>query len=262
MRREKYYLVALSASIWMQPISAIQAADCVEKACVDVYTQNGELIIEGRKGSGPKAKTVPKPVAPKPVAPKPVVPKKPVMPKPVVPKSVAPIPQVPKPPIVKKPVVTKSPTPKAVIKKEEVLQEPPLSLSDRLSKSVPTGGVSYQPNFQPLVNVPVFFWADLPSVYRTEVKIIGETIDVVLRPAFTWSFGDGTFRTTTDPGGPYPDGKISHSFSRPGTYIVTLITSWNGSFTHNSAERAITGSIKKTSIVTIKVVAAPTRFMN
>jgi hypothetical protein len=136
------------------------------------------------------------------------------------------------------------------------------SLGDRLIELVPTGGVSYQPSFQPLVNVPVYFWCDLPPVFNTKVKIIGETIDVVMRPGFTWSYGDGSFESTTDPGAAYPDGKITHTYSKPGTYLVTLVTSWNGTFAHNGVERSITGDIKKVSTVTIKIVSAPTRFVN
>ena len=224
------------------------AADCV-KACVDVYTQDGQLIFEARKGSGPSSNKVTKPkvVKPKVVARPKVVSK----PKPVVkPKVVAPAKKAPAKPA-KKPV--KKAPPKAVAA---------TSLSDRLSKSLPTGGISYQPNFKPLIHTPVYFWNDLPSVFRTQVNLIGETIDVVLRPSYLWSFGDGSFFATTDPGGPFPEGKVTHIYSQPGIYPVLLTTTWNGSFSHNAVERAITGQIKKVSALTITVVAAPTRFMN
>jgi hypothetical protein len=221
------------------------AAEC-ESACVDVYTQDGQLIFEARKGSGPSA--------PK-AAPKPKVSAKPkVVAKPKIiakPKTAAPIKKQPIKKPVKKPV-KKSP-PKVVAA---------TSLSDRLSKSLPTGGISYQPNFKPLIHTPVYFWNDLPSVFRTQVNLIGETIDVVLRPSYVWSFGDGSFLATTDPGGPFPEGKITHIYSQPGIYPVLLTTTWNGSFSHNAVERVITGQIKKVSALTITVVAAPTRFMN
>ena len=100
------------------------------------------------------------------------------------------------------------------------------------------------------------------AVFRTQVNLIGETIDVVLRPSYLWSFGDGSFFATTDPGGPFPEGKVTHIYSQPGIYPVLLTTTWNGSFSHNAVERAITGQIKKVSALTITVVAAPTRFMN
>ena len=225
--------------------SALAAPDCSVVACVDVYTQNGQIVIEAKKGKGPSAKVIPKIVKKKIV--KPPTFKRPAIVKPVTPK-----PYVPKK-IVKRKVIKRA---------AKVISTPATSLGDRLIELVPTGGVSYQPSFQPLVNVPVYFWCDLPPIFNTKVKIIGETIDVVMRPGFTWSFGDGTFESTTDPGAAYPDGKITHTYSKPGTYLVTLITSWNGTFAHNGVQRSITGDIKKISTVTIKIVAAPTRFVN
>jgi hypothetical protein len=238
----KIRLILITALVISLQTPTSHAADCV-KACVDVYTQDGQLVIEARKGSGPSSGKVTKPkvVKPKVVA----------KPKPVVkPKVATPVKKAPAKPV-KKPV--KKAAPKVVAA---------TSLSDRLSKSLPTGGISYQPNFKPLIHAPVYFWNDLPSVFRTQVNLIGETIDVVLRPSYLWSFGDGSFLATTDPGGPFPEGKITHIYSQPGIYPVLLTTTWNGSFSHNAVERAITGQIKKVSALTITVVAAPTRFMN
>ncbi len=238
MRHMKLKILTLIAALTTASITPSSAAEC-EIACVDVYTQDGQLIFEARKGSGPKAsvavrpKIVAKPKAKAAVKPKVVTaPKIAVPKKKVVPRKLAPVPVA------------------------------ATSLSDRISKSLPTAGISYQPNFQPLINVPVYFWSDVPTLFRSKVDLIGESIDVAMRPSFTWSFGDGSFATTTDPGGPYPNGRITHIYSNPGTYPVILITTWGGSFTHNSIERAITGQIKKSSALSITVVAAPTRFMN
>jgi len=243
----KIRLILITALVISLQTPTSFAADCV-KACVDVYTQDGQLVIEARKGSGPSSSKVTKP---KTVKPKVVIKPKPVVkPKVVAPIKKAPVRKAPEKPA-KKPV--KKAAPKVIAA---------TSLSDRLSKSLPTGGISYQPNFKPLIHTPVYFWNDLPSVFRTQVNLIGETIDVVLRPSYVWSFGDGSFFTTTDPGGPFPEGKVTHIYSQPGIYPVLLTTTWNGSFSHNAVERAITGQIKKVSALTITVVAAPTRFMN
>ena len=221
------------------------AEECQVSACVDVYTQDGKIIIEGRKGGtsavtpAPTAKAIPKKVAPKKVVPP-------------VKKKVAP----PKPTVTKKAVPQKStPTPQPPVAQTA-------SLNDRLIKALPTAGIAYQPEYEPLVGVPVFMWTDLPTSFMTQVKIVGEIVDVALRPSFTWSFGDGTFLSTTDVGGPFPDGKIKHTYSNPGTYLLTLISTWNGTYTHNAQTRAITGTVKTTSIVTITVVNSPTRFKN
>ena len=244
MRHMKLRFLALIAALTTSMALPATAADC-EITCVDVYTQDGQLIFEARKGSGPKA---PAAVKPKTVA-------KPKARVAVKPKAVA------KPKVISKNKIT-APKKKVVPKKAAPIAVAATSLSDRISKSLPTAGISYQPNFQPLINVPVYFWNDVPTFFRSKVDLIGESIDVVMRPSFTWSFGDGTFATTTDPGGPHPSGKITHIYSNPGTYPVILITTWGGSFTHNSIERAITGQIKKSSALSITVVAAPTRFMN
>lgn len=220
------------------------AEECQVNACVDVYTQDGKIIIEGRKGGvtatapapvKPTSKATPKKIAPPPVKKK-VTPPKPKVTKKAVPKVSTPTPQPPAP--------------------------QSASLNDRLIKALPTAGIAYQPEYEPLVGVPVFMWTDLPTSFMTQVKIVGEIVDVALRPSFTWSFGDGTFLSTTDVGAPFPDGKIKHTYSNPGTYLITLISTWNGTYTHNAQTRAITGTVKTTSIVTITVVNSPTRFMN
>lgn len=250
LRHMKFKILTLVAVITAAAITPSAAADC-EITCVDVYTQDGQLILEARKGSGPKAtaavrpKAVAKPKARVVVKPK-VVLKPPVVSKP---KSIA----KPKMAVSKKKSIPKKIAPVAVAA---------TSLSDRISKSLPTAGISYQPNFQPLINVPVYFWSDVPTLFRSKVDLIGESIDVAMRPSFSWSFGDGTFATSIDPGGPYPDGRITHVYSNPGTYPVILITTWGGAFSHNSIERAITGQIRKSTALSITVVAAPTRFMN
>jgi len=236
----KAKILFLVSAITVTSLSPLKAADC-EVACVDVYAQDGQLIFEARKGSGPKAS----------VAPKPVVKSKPVAkPKPVV-----------KPKVIAKPKVT---APKKIVapKKKMPVAVAATSLSDRISKALPTTGVAYQPNFQPLINVPVYFWCDMPPIFRSKVDLIGEVIDVTLRPSFAWAFGDGSFKSTTDPGGPFPKGKITHTYSNPGTYPVVLVTTWGGTFAHNGVERAITGQIRKVTALTITVVAANTRFTN
>jgi hypothetical protein len=157
-------------------------------------------------------------------------------------------------PVVKKPTVKRSYKPrikKAVTK---------VNLSDRLTKLVPTAGVAYQPEFEPLVNVPVYFWCDLPTLFQSRVDIIGEVVDVALRPSFVWSFGDGSVYATTENGAPYPAGTIHHIYKQPGTYQVSLLTTWNGTYTHNAAARAVTGTVKKLSFALITIVNAPTTF--
>jgi hypothetical protein len=234
----------------LTPLNTASAADCVDAACIDVYTQDGQIIIEGKKGSGPKAK----PRTVKPPKPKVV---KPIFPE-LIPRPTAKPTPKPTPPTKSKPKRTYKPRPKPTLKPKA---EESVSLNDRLIKLLPTGGIAYQPEAEPLVNVPVYFWSDLPTQFATRVTVVGEVVDVLLRPGFVWSFGDGTFLSTTDAGGPYPNGKIKHTYKNPGIYPITLVQSWNGNWTHNGTTRAITGTIKTTVFAVVTVVIAPTRFM-
>ena len=240
-------LICLLLSL-LAPLNTASAADCVDAACIDVYTQDGQIIIEGKKGSGPKAKprTV-KPPAPKPKVVKPIFPE-------LIPRPTPTPPPSPKP----TPKRTYKPRAKPTLKPKA---EESVSLNDRLIKLLPTGGIAYQPEAEPLVNVPIYFWSDLPTQFATRVTVVGEVVDVLLRPGFVWSFGDGTFLSTTDAGGPYPNGKIKHTYKNPGSYPITLVQSWNGNWTHNGTTRAITGTIKTTVFAVVTVVIAPTRFM-
>ena len=243
----KFHIRAIGfiATIALLSPVAVHAEECQSTVCVDVYTQDGKIIIEGRKGGSSTSAPQPTPQVTKKPTPSKAAP---VKPKPIKPKSVA------KPPAVKKVAPKKStPTPQPPVTQSA-------SLTDRLIKSLPTAGIAYQPEYEPLVGVPVYMWTDLPTSFMTQVKIVGEIVDVALRPSFTWSFGDGTFLSTTDLGAPFPNGKIQHTYSQAGTYAITLISTWNGTYTHNAQTRAITGTVKTTSIVMITVVTSPTRF--
>jgi len=219
------------------------ADDCAENACITVYTENNQIIIEAKKGNTTAKKSIAQ--APKKAAVKP-------RPKPTARPLFF-------PPAATKPVVTK-PKIKRTYKPRVKKSTTSVNLSDRLTKLVPTAGVAYQPEFEPLVKTDVYFWCDLPTIFQSRVDIIGEIVDVTLRPSFTWSFGDGSVVSTTENGAPYPNSTIRHSYSKPGSYVITLLTTWNGSFTHNAQVRAVTGTVKKISAAAITVVQGPTHF--
>ena len=224
-------------------IAPARGDDCAEKACITVYTENNQIIIEAKKGNTTVKKSIaqaPKKAAVKP-SPKPTV--RPLF----------------FPPAAAKPVVTK-PKIKRTYKPRVKKSTTSVNLSDRLTKMVPTAGVAYQPEFEPLVKTDVYFWCDLPTIFQSRVDIIGEIVDVTLRPSFTWSFGDGSVMSTTENGAAYPNGTIRHSYSKPGSYVITLLTTWNGSFTHNAQVRAVTGTVKKVAVAAITVVQGPTHF--
>ena len=233
--------IVIGALVLTSFMSPARGDDCAEKACITVYTENNQIIIEAKKGNTTVKKSIaqdPKKVAVKP-SPKPTA---------------RPLFFPPAKPAVSKPRVKRTYKPR--VKKSTTS----VNLSDRLTKMVPTAGVAYQPEFEPLVKTDVYFWCDLPTIFQSRVDIIGEIVDVTLRPSFTWSFGDGSVMSTTENGAAYPNGTIRHSYSKPGSYVITLLTTWNGSFTHNAQVRAVTGTVKKISAAAITVVQGPTHF--
>jgi hypothetical protein len=232
-------LIALPQPLW--------AADCNEKACIDVYTQDGKIVIEGRKGTGPKSSEA--------VTPKPAATQKPT-PKPSQKPQVTPT-QKPKVLSTKKPVVVK---PRTIKKPTPGATKAATSLSDKLVEMLPTAGIAYSPSFQPLIKVPVFFWSDVPEVINKKISIVGEVVEVQLKPTFIWHYGDGVIYPTRKVGAPYPDGEIQHSYSNPGHYLIELITIWSGEFTVQGVKARIPGDIKTVSVLPITVVAAPSRF--
>ena len=232
------------------PASTAVAADCT-KACLAVTVENGQIVVSGQKGNGPKSTKVVKKV----VAVKKVAPKKPVIKK-IVSKHPSTVVATRKP-VVKKPAIKKPVVKKVVAKKATAAT----SIADRLTKLLPTGGVAYQPGFEPLVNVPVVFWCDLPKIFSTRFNIVGEVVDVTLRPSFSWSFGDGSIMQSTDPGAPYPNGSIQHAYLKEGTYLVTMLATWGGTWSNQGTIRAVSGQIKTIRVATVKVVSAPTMFV-
>jgi hypothetical protein len=224
------------------PAPTAVAADCTT-ACLDVTVENGQIVVSGQKGNGPKSTKVVKKVT----AVKKVAPKKPVIKRVVLKQPSAVV-------ATRKPVVKK----KRVVAKKAVAAT---SIADRLTKLLPTGGVAFQPAFEPLVHVPVVFWCDLPKIFSTRFNIVGEVVDVTLRPSFSWSFGDGSVMSSTDPGAPYPNGSIQHAYLKEGTYLVTMLATWGGTWSNQGTIRAVTGQIKTVRVGTVKVVSAPTMFV-
>jgi hypothetical protein len=82
-----------------------------------------------------------------------------------------------------------------------------------------------------LANVPtIVFTANGTQLLRT--TILGVGVSVRATPTtFTWDFDDHTAPlTTTDPGAPYPDARITHTYRAAGTHQLTLTTGWTGQF--------------------------------
>ena len=242
---KRYQVILLS--ILLLPISAFAADNqCLDKTCVDVFTQDNQLIITAQKGAG-------KPVA---ASKKPVVKQKPI----VKPKPVAPKPKVAAKPAAKP---TFKPSVKPTVKPVRKVAAKPanLSLSDRLIKLLPVGDINFQPESDGLVNVPVYFWTQTPQHFSAVVPILDLVVYVNLHSTFTWSFGDGSFYTTTNQGGPYPLGLITHTYRKNSNYPVGLKVVWRGSWSVNGVTTPISGEAITQSVSRqISIVNAVGRF--
>ena len=239
MAIKRYQIIVL---IFLLPMpAAFAAADCLDKTCVDVFTSDNQLIITAQKGA---AKPTPKPASKKPVVkPKPVITIKPT-PKPT-----------PKPIVKPNPVVTK----KAIAK--PITKPAAASLSDKLVKLLPVGDINFQPEVDPLVNLPVYFWTQTPTRFTALVPILDVVVYVNLTPTFTWSFGDGGLFVTTLQGAPFPIGGITHTYKSSKDYAVNLKVTWTGTWSVNGVTTPISGNAITQSISrTISVAKAPTRF--
>jgi hypothetical protein len=247
MAIKRYQIFAL---IFLLPMPAAFAAeDCLDKTCVDVFTSDNQLIITAQKGA---AKPTPKPASKKPVAkPKPVITVKPTpkptpkpLPKPII-----------KPTVKPKPVVTK----KAIAK--PIAKPAAASLSDKLVKLLPVGDINFQPEVDPLVNLPVYFWTQTPTRFTALVPILDVVVYVNLTPTFTWSFGDGGLFVTTLQGAPFPIGGVNHTYKSSKDYSVNLKVTWTGTWSVNGVTTPISGNAITQSISrTISVSKAATRF--
>jgi hypothetical protein len=213
-------------------------ASCTQKTCVDVFTDQNQLVITAQKGAvKPTPKPTPKP-APKAVTPKPVV-------------------------VVTKPPTPKAAAPKTVVKKVAAPKPATASLSDKLIKLLPAGDINFQPTTQSVVNIPTYFWTQTPERFQAVVPILDVIVYVNLYSTLTWSFGDGTEQTTLLRGGPFPNPSVTHAYKTKGDRQVNLKVTWQGTWSVNGVTSPIVGNLITQSISrSIQVVSAPTLFIN
>ncbi|WP_337063109.1 PKD domain-containing protein [Kineococcus sp. G2] len=113
---------------------------------------------------------------------------------------------------------------------------PTVTVEDVRRVGLPPSTANLQPaGGHVVLNVPVNVYAQAAPVTR-QVEVLGFPVTIRATPeAFTWTFGDGgALGPTADPGAPYPAMSTTHTYTRPGTYPITLTTTY-------SAEYAIAG---------------------
>ena len=110
---------------------------------------------------------------------------------------------------------------------------------DQFSQLLTTAYPSQQPADGGVVNLPTLFATNTPPTQQFNETLLGVQVTLNVDASWTWSFGDGTALTSTDPGGPYPVTSLSHIYLVAGTYTVTLTTNWTGTFSMAGGPAAV-----------------------
>lgn len=106
---------------------------------------------------------------------------------------------------------------------------------DRYLKRVtpPDLDLGIQPPDGVIANLPAYFRVRPPAALAPQPfggPQITETITI--RPAhYTWVWGDGTSLQTDDPGGRYPDGTLTHTYTTSGHLHGSVTTRWTAGYT-------------------------------
>jgi len=109
---------------------------------------------------------------------------------------------------------------------------PPFTEEDLRALEVAALPVHHQPASGPiLVRKPTIVFAE-PEERELHAVLFGEYgVDVVVTPrSYAWDFGDGATLTTVEPGRPYPDFDITHTYREPGSHAISLTTAWSGRY--------------------------------
>jgi len=91
-----------------------------------------------------------------------------------------------------------------------------------------------------LVTLPTYFQATWPAQgfqpgevdTADPAQMLGHTVRIrPLAASYTYTFGDGTdLGPTSSPGGTYPDGDVTHTYDRAGTYPTRIAVTYGGEF--------------------------------
>jgi hypothetical protein len=113
--------------------------------------------------------------------------------------------------------------------------------------------VTVQPPNGVLSNLPAYFQAQEPANQPQPFGGPQVTETITITPAqYTWDWGDGTAPLETDdPGGPYPDGNVTHTYDRAAHVTVALTTEWSATYTITVAGQTFgpfnaTGTVQRT----------------
>ena len=78
-----------------------------------------------------------------------------------------------------------------------------------------------------------------PAFRPAPLGAFGDTFTITATvTGFDVDWGDGQTTHTTDPGGPWPDGRVRHAYANAGTYHLRVIAHWRGTYSVNGSPPA------------------------
>ena len=91
---------------------------------------------------------------------------------------------------------------------------------------------SFQPASGALTGLPVVFWSGQNQVglRQADLSVMGLDVRLDARPRWAWSWGDGGYLATRDPGGRYPRMTVSHTYVHAGRVHVTAMSRWSAQY--------------------------------
>ena len=127
-----------------------------------------------------------------------------------------------------------APYPSALITCNTTPQAPPIVVTEadfRALLLTPSSIVVGPPQGWVPVNMIAVVYTDA-SPQTLTTTLLGQPVTVRATPTrYTWAWADGSPPTaTTDPGAPWPDHSLTHTYTTTGTYTVTMVTTWTGEY--------------------------------
>jgi hypothetical protein len=88
-------------------------------------------------------------------------------------------------------------------------------------------------NGRTLVNFDTNFYTEIAPL-DTAVTLLGQQVALHIVPSqFGWRFGDGGVLTTAEPGAPYPELEVTHSYLTKGRVAPSVDTTYTATFSVN-----------------------------
>ncbi|MBR6460073.1 MAG: hypothetical protein IKS49_08015 [Actinomycetaceae bacterium] len=125
-----------------------------------------------------------------------------------------------------------------------------VTISDVAHLGIDGGNVSLQPSRGwAYVNKPLYLQSSTKPVTK-ETTILGTAVTITATPtSYTWHCGDGHSFTTKDGGGTWPNGTVTCSYTRSGSYTLSADITWRASYTVNGNTYPVDGTLTTTSTV-------------